>query len=71
MTLNSLDQFPGRSHGDRHQPEKVRRQIAQDVPLWSDFIRQEAERFAMPYFDTSNDFFQRSQEASLILTASF
>jgi hypothetical protein len=32
----------------RDLPQAMRRQIAQDIPLWSAFIRQEAEFFAIP-----------------------
>jgi len=47
----------------------MRRQIAQDVPLWSAFIRQEAEQFGYPYVDTVSDFPQRLQEAEALLTS--
>ena len=69
MTLEQFDQFPGRSRGYASLPEEVRRQFAQDVPLWSDFIRQEAERFGHPYVDTSDDFPARMSEADAVLTS--
>ena len=69
MTLESLDQFPGRSRGYGYLPEAMRRQIAQDVPLWSEFIRQESERFGYPYVDMVSDFPQRLHEAEAVLTA--
>ena len=68
MTLESLDQFPGRSPGYGYLPEAMRRQIAQDVPLWSEFIRQESERFGYPYVDMVSDFPQRLHEAETMLT---
>ncbi len=68
MTLDRLDQFPGCSRGYSFLPEAMRRQIAQDVPLWSKFIQQEAERFGYPYVDTINDFPQRLFEAETLLT---
>jgi hypothetical protein len=68
MTLESLDQFPGRSSGYGYLPEAMRRQIAQDVPLWSEFIRQEAERLGIPYVDTVSGFPDRLQEAEALLT---
>ena len=68
MTLESLDQFPGRSRGYGYLPETMRRRIAHDVPLWSEFIRQECERFGYPYVDTASDFAQRLQEAEAVLT---
>lgn len=68
MTLESLDQFPGRSRGYAGLPEEMRRQIAQDVPRWSEFIRQECARFGYRYVDMANDFPQRLQEAEAILT---
>ena len=68
MTLENLDQFPGRSHGYSRLPEELRRQIASDVPLWSEFIRQESENFGYPYIDTVNDFSKRLNQAESILT---
>jgi hypothetical protein len=68
MTLEHLDQFPGRSHGYSLLPEEVRRQIVQDVPNWSDFIRQETERFGYPYVDMVSQFPERLRAAEAILT---
>ncbi|MGH9425563.1 MAG: hypothetical protein ACRD2L_04555 [Terriglobia bacterium] len=68
MTPESLEQFPGRSRGYSNLPAAMRRRIAQDVPLWSEFIRQEAERFRYPYVDTANDFSKRLNQAESILT---
>ena len=68
MTLEGLDQFPGHSVGYSYLPEAMRRQIAQDVPLMSEFFRQEAERFGYPYIDTVSDFPQRLHEAETMLT---
>ncbi len=69
MTLETFDQYPGRSPGYSFLPEDFRRQIVQDVPLWSEFIRQEAERFNYPYIDTAGDFHQRLREAEDVLCA--
>lgn len=63
MTLEHFDQFPGRSQGYASLPEASRRQIVQDVPLWSNFIRQEADRFGYPYVDMVGDFASRLSEA--------
>lgn len=68
MTLETFDQFPGRSRGYSYLPEEMRRQIVLDVPLWSEFIRREAERFGYPYFDMIGDFSQRLDEAESLLT---
>ncbi len=68
MTLGTFDQFPGRSPGYSHLPEEMRRQIVRDVPLWSEFIRQEAERFGYPYRDMIGDFPQHLDEAEAMLT---
>ena len=68
MTLERFDQFLGRSAGYAFLPEEMKRQIVQDVPLWSEFIKQEAERFGFPYIDMSDDFSARLQEAEGILT---
>jgi hypothetical protein len=69
MTPESLEQFPGRSRGYSNLPEAKRRQIAHDVPRWSEFIRQEAERFRYPYVDTVSGFPDRLQEAEALLTS--
>lgn len=69
MTLERFDQFPGRSRGYAGLPEAMQRQIVQDVPLWSEFVRQEAERFDHPYVDMSDDFPSRLSEAEAVLTA--
>jgi hypothetical protein len=68
MTLEIFDQFPGRSVGYSFLPEDMRRRFAEDVPRWSEFLRQEAERFGLPYVDMSGDFAQRLEEAEARLT---
>ena len=68
MTLERFDNFPGCSPGYAYLPEEVRRQFAQDIPLWSEFIRQEAERYRMPYVEMSDDFTARLDEAEAALT---
>ena len=68
MTLENLDQFPGRSLGYSRLPEETRRQIARDVPLWSEFIRQETESFGYPYIDTADNFSRKLSQAESILT---
>ncbi len=67
MTLESFTQFPGRSKGYANLPEEVRRQIVEDVPRWSAFIRQEAERFGYAYVDMIGDFSQCLAEAERVL----
>jgi hypothetical protein len=69
MTLETLDQFPGGSPGYTGLPETLRRQIAHDVPIWSEFIRKEAEKFGYPYIDMVDDFHQSLVEAESRLTA--
>lgn len=69
FTFERFEQFPGRSRGYASLPEKLRRQIVQDVPLWSDFVRQEAERFGYPYVDMSTDFPSRLDEATALFLA--
>jgi hypothetical protein len=68
MTLETFDQFPGRSRGYSNLPEEMRRQIVLDVPRWSEFIRQESARFGYPYFDMIGDFDQRLNQAEAMLT---
>jgi len=68
MTMEMLDQFPGHSVGYSYLPEAMRRQIAQDVPLMSEFFRQQAERFGYPYIDMVSEFPKRLQEAEAVLT---
>ena len=67
MTLESFAQFPGRSKGYAHLPEALRRQIVEDVPRWSAFIRQEAERLGYAYVDMVGDFSQRLADAESVL----
>lgn len=69
MTLESFMQFPGRSKGYTNLPEELRRRIVEDVPRWSEFVRQEAERFGYVYIDMADDFSQRLAEAERMLTA--
>ncbi len=62
---------PFRRHtGYANLPEAYRRQIVEDVPLWSAFIRQEADRFGYAYVDMVGDFSQHLAEAEQILTGS-
>jgi hypothetical protein len=68
MTMEIFEQFPGRSPGYIGLPEAFRRQIVQDMPPWSEFIRQEAERFGYAYVDTGSNFPQRLAEAKAVLT---
>ena len=70
MTQQRFEQFPGHSPGYGNLPLPMRLQIVQDVPLWSAFIRQECERYGVPYLDTSSDFQQRLAEAAATLTHS-
>ena len=70
MTPATLQQFPGRSRGYQNLPESMRNQIAQDVPLWSEFIWQEAERYHYTYIDTASSFPERLREAEALLTTS-
>ncbi|MGB0388355.1 MAG: hypothetical protein ACPGWR_26345 [Ardenticatenaceae bacterium] len=65
MTLERLDQFPGCSRGYASLPNPLRQKIVHDVPLWSEFVRQEAQRFGYPYVDTSHDFPSRLRQALL------
>ena len=68
MTLETFEQFPGRSRGYSNLPEEMRRQIVLDVPRWSEFIRQESARFGYPYFDMIGEFDQRLNQAEAVLT---
>jgi len=67
MTLERFDEFPGHSRGYTFLPEATRRQFAHDVPLWSAFMRQEAERSGYPYVDMADDFTARLSEAEAVL----
>ena len=69
MTLERLDRFPGRSRGYAELPEQVRCQIVQDVPVWSELVRQEAERFGCACIDMIDDFASRLHEANAVLTS--
>jgi hypothetical protein len=67
MTLEIFDQFPGRSKGYAGLPEALRRQIVEDVPRWSVFVQQEAERFGYAYFDMAGNFSKHLVEAERVL----
>jgi hypothetical protein len=69
MTLDQLDRFPGRSRGYSGLPREMQSRLAQDIPRWSEFVRQEAERFGCTYIDMSDDFQLRLSEAEALLTA--
>ncbi|MBO0781250.1 MAG: hypothetical protein J2P37_20720 [Ktedonobacteraceae bacterium] len=68
LTLEDLNQFPERS-GYSRLSETLRRQIVEDIPRWSAFIHQEANRFGYGYVDMVSDFPQRLAEAEMMLTA--
>ncbi len=68
MTLDRFDRFPGHSRGYSGLPEAVRRQFAQDIPRWSEYVRQEAERYGCAYVDMGEDFELRLSEAEAVLT---
>ncbi len=70
MTLDRFDRFPGHTHGYAHLPKDVRQQFAQDIPFWSEFVRQEAERYTFPYIDMSDEFPTRLNEAEAMLIVS-
>jgi mannose-6-phosphate isomerase-like protein (cupin superfamily) len=67
MTLEQFDRFPGRSPGYSFLPDVQRRQIVQDVPHWSEFIRQEAARLGYTYIDMAGDFNAHLMEAEAFL----
>lgn len=67
MTLERFEQFPGHSRGYASLPDEFKQQIVQDVPLWSAFIQQEAQRLGLPYVDMSDDFPVRLIEAEAAL----
>lgn len=68
MTLEKLDQYPGRSPGYGYLPEELRRQIARDIPLWSRFIQAECERLGYRYVDMADDFSERLGQTAKALT---
>ena len=68
MDLERFDRYPGRSKGYVGLPVEMRRQFAGDIPGWSAFIRQEAERWGFSYIDMATDFEQCLIEAEVELT---
>jgi hypothetical protein len=58
----------GRSIGYHFLPEELRRQIARDVPLWSEFIRQLCDQYGCPYIDMVGNFPDRLDQVEAILT---
>jgi hypothetical protein len=69
MTLEQFDRFPGCSPGYSFLPVVERSQIVQDVPHWSEFIRQEAARLDYTYIDMAGDFNTHLMEAEAFLIA--
>jgi hypothetical protein len=67
--LERFDQYPGRSPGYSQLPEPFRRRIVHDIPLWSDFVQQEAKRFGYPFVDMAVDFPSRLKEAEAFISA--
>ena len=68
MTLERFEHFPGRSPGCIGLPEDMRRQIVEHVPMHSELVRREAERFGYRYIDMVGDFQARLHEADAVLT---
>jgi hypothetical protein len=69
MTLEQFDRFPGHSPGYSFLSADQRSQIVQDVPHWSEFIRQEAARLDYTYIDMAGDFNNYLMEAEALLMA--
>jgi hypothetical protein len=69
MTLERFEDFPGRSRGYTGLPEELRHQIVHHVPMHSELVRREAERFGYRYVDMVGDFHARLDEADAVLTA--
>jgi 2-phosphoglycerate kinase len=69
MTLDRFDRFQWRSRGYSGLPTEMRSRFVQDIPQWSEFIRQEAERFGCTYVYMSDDFQLRLSEAEALLIA--
>ena len=69
LALEGFDHYAADS-GYARLPEALRRQIVEDVPRWSAYVRQEAERFGYAYVDMVSDFPQRLVEAEQELTTS-
>jgi hypothetical protein len=67
MTLEQFDRFPGCSPGYSFLPDAQRRQIVQDVPRWSEFIREEAARLGYTYIDMAGDFNTHLMESEALL----
>ena len=67
MTLETFDQYPGKSKGYANLPTEMCIQFAHDIPRWSEFIQHEAERFDYPYIDTSDDFPSQLSESEIRL----
>jgi hypothetical protein len=67
MTLEQFDRFPGHSPGYSFLPDAQRRQIVQDVPRWSEFIREEAARLGYTYIDMAGDFNTHLMESEALL----
>lgn len=69
MSVDKLDQFPGRSQGYAALPSGIKEQIAADVPLWSRFIEREANKVGYPFLDMADDFERHVTRAERLLTS--
>jgi hypothetical protein len=67
MTIDEFDQYPGKSPGYANLPKELRKQIADDIPVWSNLLKTEADRFHFPYIDMSTNFIQSLEEAESVL----
>ena len=70
MTLERFERFPGKSPGYTGLPPAIGRQIVAHVPMHSELVRREAERFGFPYLDMAGDFVARLRDADAALTGS-
>lgn len=69
MSLERFDKYPGHSPGYSRLPKDMRKQFAQDIPLWSNYIQQETKNFGYPYVDMSENFHLQLAEADKLLTS--
>jgi hypothetical protein len=67
MSLAQFDQYLGKSPGYAQLPVTVRRQIVDEVPHWSAYVRQAAELSGYPHVDMVGDFGLRLDEAEAVL----
>ena len=63
MSLVHFDRYPGKSPGYAQLPAPVRRRIVDEIPRWSAYVQEAAQRSGYPHVDMVGGFRVRLDEA--------